>query len=116
MAKNEKENRDADLRWIHGVIVQAAWFVKASLGQNAVRTCLSPRQRWIFRFLVTARYARSLDCGERLAIKNPRTTRDNFIYMQVHDVPPEPENGYDLVYATTFSHISINTTNQDIRQ
>ena len=33
MAK-KKENRDADLR-IHGVIVQAAWFVKASLGQNA---------------------------------------------------------------------------------
>ncbi len=31
----KKENRDADLRWIHGVIVQAAWFVKASLGQNA---------------------------------------------------------------------------------
>nr|WP_251275363.1 hypothetical protein [Escherichia coli] len=33
--KMKKENRDADLRWIHGVIVQAAWFVKASLGQNA---------------------------------------------------------------------------------
>ncbi|HCW2844304.1 TPA: hypothetical protein OXB56_000014 [Escherichia coli] len=29
--KMKKENRDADLRWIHGVIVQAAWFVKASL-------------------------------------------------------------------------------------
>ncbi|PZY02351.1 hypothetical protein DIV18_23410 [Escherichia coli] len=28
--------RDADLRWIHGVIVQAAWFVKASLEQNAL--------------------------------------------------------------------------------
>ncbi|HAJ1472725.1 TPA: DUF551 domain-containing protein, partial [Escherichia coli] len=26
----------ADLRWIHGVIVQAAWFVKASLEQNAL--------------------------------------------------------------------------------
>lgn len=34
--KMKKENRDADLRWIHGVIVQAAWFVKASLGQNAL--------------------------------------------------------------------------------
>ncbi|EDU6069889.1 hypothetical protein B0F11_004672 [Salmonella enterica subsp. enterica serovar Saintpaul] len=33
--KMKKENRDANLRWIHGVIVQAAWFVKASLGQNA---------------------------------------------------------------------------------
>ena len=33
--KMKKENRDADLRWIHGVIVHAAWFVKASLGQNA---------------------------------------------------------------------------------
>ncbi|HFU5322160.1 DUF551 domain-containing protein [Escherichia coli] len=32
----KKENRDADLRWIHGVIVQAAWFVKASLGQTAL--------------------------------------------------------------------------------
>ncbi|HFN4616773.1 TPA: DUF551 domain-containing protein [Escherichia coli] len=34
--KMKKENRDADLRWIHGVIVQAAWFVKASLEQNAL--------------------------------------------------------------------------------
>ncbi|HAW1374480.1 TPA: dTDP-6-deoxy-L-hexose 3-O-methyltransferase [Escherichia coli] len=33
--KMKKKDRDADLRWIHGVIVQAAWFVKASLGQNA---------------------------------------------------------------------------------
>ena len=32
----KKENRDADLRWIHGVIVQAAWFVKASLEQTAL--------------------------------------------------------------------------------
>ncbi|ENY3616523.1 DUF551 domain-containing protein [Escherichia coli O8:H49] len=29
--KMEKKDRDADLRWIHDVIVQAAWFVKASL-------------------------------------------------------------------------------------
>ncbi|EPH6575130.1 dTDP-6-deoxy-L-hexose 3-O-methyltransferase [Escherichia coli] len=29
--KMKKKDRDADLRWIHGVIVQAAWFVKASL-------------------------------------------------------------------------------------
>ncbi|MGV6311133.1 hypothetical protein ACVN7E_24775 [Escherichia coli] len=29
--KMKKNDRDADLRWIHGVIVQAAWFVKASL-------------------------------------------------------------------------------------
>ncbi len=29
--KMKKSDRDADLRWIHGVIVQAAWFVKASL-------------------------------------------------------------------------------------
>ncbi|CAM8117788.1 hypothetical protein ESCOMA231M_23545 [Escherichia coli] len=34
--KMKKKDRDADLRWIHGVIVQAAWFVKASLGQNAL--------------------------------------------------------------------------------
>ncbi|WP_440136229.1 hypothetical protein [Escherichia coli] len=34
--KMKKKNRDADLRWIHGVIVQAAWFVKASLEQNAL--------------------------------------------------------------------------------
>ena len=34
--KMKKENRDADLRWIHGVIVQAAWFVKASLEQTAL--------------------------------------------------------------------------------
>nr|WP_274539646.1 DUF551 domain-containing protein [Escherichia coli] len=32
----KKKDRDADLRWIHGVIVQAAWFVKASLEQNAL--------------------------------------------------------------------------------
>jgi hypothetical protein len=32
----KKNDRDADLRWIHGVIVQAAWFVKASLEQNAL--------------------------------------------------------------------------------
>lgn len=29
--KMKKNDRDADLRWIHGVIVRAAWFVKASL-------------------------------------------------------------------------------------
>lgn len=34
--KMKKKDRDADLRWIHGVIVQAAWFVKASLAQNAL--------------------------------------------------------------------------------
>lgn len=34
--KMKKKDRDADLRWIHGVIVQAAWFVKASLEQNTL--------------------------------------------------------------------------------
>ncbi|EHE4201152.1 TPA: DUF551 domain-containing protein [Escherichia coli] len=34
--KMKKKDRDADLRWIHDVIVQAAWFVKASLEQNAL--------------------------------------------------------------------------------
>ncbi|EFN5908401.1 DUF551 domain-containing protein [Escherichia coli] len=34
--KMKKKDRDADLRWIHGVIVQAAWFVKSSLEQNAL--------------------------------------------------------------------------------
>ncbi|HBE3319783.1 TPA: DUF550 domain-containing protein [Escherichia coli] len=34
--KMKKKDREADLRWIHGVIVQAAWFVKASLEQNAL--------------------------------------------------------------------------------
>ncbi len=34
--KMKKKDCDADLRWIHGVIVQAAWFVKASLEQNAL--------------------------------------------------------------------------------
>lgn len=34
--KMKKKDHDADLRWIHGVIVQAAWFVKASLEQNAL--------------------------------------------------------------------------------
>lgn len=34
--KMKKKDRDADLRWIHGVIVQAAWFVKASLEQNVL--------------------------------------------------------------------------------
>ncbi len=34
--KMKKKDRDADLRWIHGVIVQAAWFVKASLEQAAL--------------------------------------------------------------------------------
>ena len=34
--KMKKKDRDADLRWIHGVIVQAAWFVKESLEQNAL--------------------------------------------------------------------------------
>lgn len=29
--KMKKKDREADLRWIHDVIVQAAWFVKASL-------------------------------------------------------------------------------------
>ncbi|EPD7348091.1 hypothetical protein ACSD3S_005432 [Escherichia coli] len=34
--KMKKKDREADLRWIHDVIVQAAWFVKASLEQNAL--------------------------------------------------------------------------------
>ncbi|WP_053294342.1 DUF551 domain-containing protein [Escherichia coli] len=34
--KMKKKDRDADLRWIHDVIVQAACFVKASLEQNAL--------------------------------------------------------------------------------
>ncbi|EIQ4656830.1 TPA: DUF551 domain-containing protein [Escherichia coli] len=34
--KMKKENRDADLRWIHDVIVRAARFVKASLEQNTL--------------------------------------------------------------------------------
>ena len=34
--KMKKKDRDADLRWIHGVIVQAAWFVKASLEQTTL--------------------------------------------------------------------------------
>ncbi|EFA5034804.1 molecular chaperone DnaJ [Escherichia coli] len=34
--KMKKKDRDADLRWTHGVIVQAGWFVKASLEQNAL--------------------------------------------------------------------------------
>lgn len=34
--KMKKKDRDADLRWIHGVIVQAGWFVKASLEQYAL--------------------------------------------------------------------------------
>lgn len=34
--KMKKKDRDADLRWIHGVIVQAAWFIKASLEQTAL--------------------------------------------------------------------------------
>lgn len=34
--KMKKKDRDADLRWIHDVIVQAAWFVKASLEKNAL--------------------------------------------------------------------------------
>ncbi|HEP0069168.1 TPA: DUF551 domain-containing protein [Escherichia coli] len=34
--KMKKKDRDADLRWIHDVIVQAAWFVKASLEQTAL--------------------------------------------------------------------------------
>ena len=34
--KMKKKDREADLRWIHDVIVQAAWFVKASLEQTAL--------------------------------------------------------------------------------
>ncbi|EOW7685627.1 hypothetical protein ACOFAA_005489, partial [Escherichia coli] len=34
--KMKKKDLDADLCWIHGVIVQASWFVKASLEQNAL--------------------------------------------------------------------------------
>ncbi|GAB0581132.1 hypothetical protein DZ11F43_05570 [Escherichia coli] len=34
--KMKKKDRDADLRWIHDVIVQAAWFVKASLEKNSL--------------------------------------------------------------------------------
>lgn len=65
-------------------------------------------QWWIFRFLVT----RSLCsvAGLRRAVsyqkKIPAQRGDSFIYMQVHDVPPEPENGYDLCIRRHFlSHI-----------
>ncbi|EIC4997424.1 DUF551 domain-containing protein [Escherichia coli] len=34
--KMKKKDREADLRWIHDVIVQAAWFVKASLEKNSL--------------------------------------------------------------------------------
>ncbi|HBA6774845.1 DUF551 domain-containing protein [Escherichia coli] len=34
--KMKKKDRDADLRWIHDVIVQAACFVKASLEKNSL--------------------------------------------------------------------------------
>lgn len=34
--KMKKKDREADLRWIHDVIVQAAWFIKASLEQTAL--------------------------------------------------------------------------------
>ncbi|GCF98762.1 DUF551 domain-containing protein [Escherichia coli] len=54
----KKNDRDADLRWIHGVIVQAAWFVKASLEQNAL-TGNSP---------VTP--AGWISCSERMPEKN----------------------------------------------
>ncbi|KQJ45717.1 DUF551 domain-containing protein [Escherichia coli] len=54
----KKNDRDADLRWIHGVIVQAAWFVKASLEQNAL-TGNSP---------VTP--ADWISCSERMPEKN----------------------------------------------
>ncbi|WP_432418794.1 DUF551 domain-containing protein [Escherichia coli] len=34
--KMKKKDRETDLRWIHDVIVQAAWFVKASLEKNSL--------------------------------------------------------------------------------
>ncbi|EEX1606776.1 DUF551 domain-containing protein, partial [Escherichia coli] len=56
--KMKKKDRDADLRWIHGVIVQAAWFVKASLEQNALsgNSTVTP-DGWI-------------SCSERMPEKN----------------------------------------------
>ena len=49
--KMKKKDRDADLRWIHGVIVQAAWFVKASLEKNALSgTPPVTPDGWISRF------------------------------------------------------------------
>ncbi len=72
-----------------------------------MRTCFSPGNGGSSASSSLARYARSLDCGERLAIKKiPAQRGDSFIYMQVHDVPPEPENGYDLCIRRHFlSHI-----------
>ncbi|HBC6950370.1 TPA: hypothetical protein KEX94_004834 [Escherichia coli] len=44
--------------------------------ERIVRTCFSPGNGGSSASSSLARYARSLDCGERLAIKkNPRTTR-----------------------------------------
>ena len=104
----KKENRDADLRWIHGVIVQAAWFVKASLGQNAqcvpaflLATVDLPLPRRSLAML-----GRWTAASGQLSKKIPAQRGDSFIYMQVHDVPPEPENGYDLCIRHHFlSHI-----------
>lgn len=72
-----------------------------------MRTCFSPGNGGSSASSSLARYARSLDCGERLAIKKiPAQRGDSFIDMQVHDVPPEPENGYDLcIHHHFLSHI-----------
>ncbi|EJS0970479.1 hypothetical protein NW995_002475 [Salmonella enterica] len=32
--KMKKADRDADLQWIHGVLVRTSWFVKTSIEQN----------------------------------------------------------------------------------
>lgn len=32
--KMKKADRDADLQWIHGVLVRSSWFVKTSIEQN----------------------------------------------------------------------------------
>ncbi|EAC1477269.1 DUF551 domain-containing protein [Escherichia coli] len=56
--KMKKKDREADLRWIHDVIVQAAWFVKASLEQTALsRTPPVTTDGWI-------------SCSERMPEKN----------------------------------------------
>lgn len=101
----KKNDRDADLRWIHGVIVQAAWFVKASLEQNALSgnspvtpdgwiSCserMPPQDDWILIYSKHGEYMAGQVQGEYVELSDGTLSwlGNALFWMQLPEPPQE---------------------------
>ncbi|MCZ5597021.1 DUF551 domain-containing protein [Escherichia coli] len=105
--KMKKKDRDADLRWIHGVIVQAAWFVKASLEQNALSgnypvtpdgwiSCserMPPQDDWILIYSKHGEYMAGQVQGEYVELSDGTLSwLGNALYWMPLPEPPQEVN------------------------